>query len=40
VPREIFEPKEEATGEWRKIHNTEIHDLHSSQNIHVSNQEK
>jgi hypothetical protein len=30
----IFEPKrDEVTGEWRKLHNEEFHDLYSSRNI-------
>jgi hypothetical protein len=32
--RRIFGPKkDEVTGEWRKLHNEEIHDLYSSSNI-------
>jgi hypothetical protein len=32
--RNIFAPKREAvTGWWRKLHNEELHDLYSSQNI-------
>jgi hypothetical protein len=28
VLRKIFEPKnDEATGDWRKLHNEELHDL-------------
>jgi hypothetical protein len=34
VPRRIFGPKrDEATGEWRKLHNEELRDLYSSSNI-------
>jgi hypothetical protein len=34
VLRRIFGPKtDEVTGEWRKRHNEEIHDLNSSPNI-------
>jgi hypothetical protein len=32
--RRIFGPKkDEVTGEWRKLHNGELHDLYSSPNI-------
>jgi hypothetical protein len=31
---EMFEPKmEEATGDWRKLHNEELHDHYCSQSI-------
>jgi hypothetical protein len=34
VLRMIFGPKrDEMTGEWRKLHNKELHDLYSSPNI-------
>ena len=34
VPRRIFGPKrDEVTGEWRKLNNDELNDLHSSSNI-------
>jgi hypothetical protein len=34
VLRRIFGPKrDEVTGEWRKLHNKELHDLYSSQSI-------
>jgi hypothetical protein len=34
VLRRIFGPwKDEETGEWRKPHNEELHDLYSSPNI-------
>ena len=34
VLRRIFGPRrEEATGEWRRLHNKELNDLYSSPNI-------
>jgi hypothetical protein len=34
VPRRIFTPKrDEVTGDWRKLHNEELHNLYSSPNI-------
>jgi hypothetical protein len=33
VLRRIFGPKREEDGSWRKLHNDELHNLHSSQNI-------
>ena len=34
VLRRIFEPRrDDVTGEWRKLHNEEINDLHSPPNI-------
>jgi hypothetical protein len=34
VLRSIFGPKrDEVTGEWRKLHNKELHDLYSSSSI-------
>jgi hypothetical protein len=36
VLRRIFGPKRnEATGEWRRLHNEELNDLYSSPNIRV-----
>jgi len=31
--RRIFGPKREEDGSWRKLHNDELHSLHSSPNI-------
>jgi hypothetical protein len=34
VVRRIFEPRrDEVTGEWRKLHSEELHNLYSSPNI-------
>jgi hypothetical protein len=34
VLRRIFGPKrDEVTGEWKKLHNEELHNLYSSPNI-------
>jgi len=32
VLRRIFGPKREEDGSWRKLHNDELHSLHSSPN--------
>jgi len=42
VVRRIFRPKKnEATGEWRKLHNEELNDLYSSpSNVRESNREE
>jgi hypothetical protein len=33
VLRGIFGPKRDVTGEWRKLHNEELHDLYSLPSI-------
>jgi hypothetical protein len=34
VLRRIFGPKrEEVAGDWRRLHNVELHNLYTSQNI-------
>jgi hypothetical protein len=34
IPKIIFGPKrDEVTGEWRKLHNEELHNLYSSSDI-------
>jgi hypothetical protein len=34
ILREIFGPKrEEVTGEWRKLHNEQLHNLHFLSNV-------
>jgi hypothetical protein len=36
VLRKIFEPKRnEVTGEWRKLHNGELHEQYNSRSIKV-----
>jgi hypothetical protein len=36
VLRRIFEPKrDEVAGDWRKIHNEDLHNLYSSPNIMI-----
>jgi hypothetical protein len=36
VLRRIFEPKrEEFAGDWKKLHNEELHDSYSTVNIRV-----
>jgi hypothetical protein len=38
VLRRIFGPKrDEATGEWRRLHNEKLNDLYSSPNIWIIN---
>jgi hypothetical protein len=32
--------KEEVIGDWRRLHNEELHDLYTSQNIRVTNSRK
>ena len=33
ILRRIFEPKRDANGEWRRLHNVELHSLYRSPNI-------
>jgi hypothetical protein len=33
VLRRLFGPRREVTGDWRKLHNEELHNLYSSPNI-------
>ena len=33
ILRQIFGPKRDENGEWRKLHNKELHSLYSSPNI-------
>ena len=34
ILRRIFGPKRDANGEWRRLHNEELHSLYCSPNIH------
>jgi hypothetical protein len=37
MPREVFGPeRDEGTGEWRRLHNQELHDLYSPDIIQVN----
>ena len=33
ILRRIFEPKMDENGEWRRLHNEELHSFHRSSNI-------
>jgi hypothetical protein len=33
IPKQIFAPKRDANGEWRKLYNEELHSLYRSPNI-------
>ena len=33
IPRRIFGPKRDENGEWRRLHNEELHSLYRSPNI-------
>ena len=33
IPRRIFGPKRDENGEWRRLHNEELHGLYRSPNI-------
>ena len=33
ILRRIFRPKRDENGEWRRVHNEELHSLHHSANI-------
>ena len=33
IPRRIFGPKRDENGEWRRLHNMELHILYRSPNI-------
>ena len=36
ILRRIFGPKRDENGEWRRLHNEELHGLHRSSNIGCS----
>jgi hypothetical protein len=36
ILRRIFGPKRDANGEWRRLHNEELHSLYRSPNVRVN----